>query len=161
MSEFKAVSRGLRRLLQLRKLEEEQCRLSLEAALTELRRLEHALDAAAERSRRGRMLIHLAARTGELPDRIAGIEEGRFALHHAVMLEAAIGKSRQTADLLRERFQAARVVRRQVETLVQEAEAAQALDASRRNQQALDDWYGSRRQASEAAKGQSHCEEEP
>jgi hypothetical protein len=100
-------------------------------------------------------------RSGELPDRIAGIEEGRFALRHTVVLEAAMSKSRQNADSLRENYQAARVERRQVETLLREAEAAAALDASRRGQQALDDWYGGRRQVTGAAAGRSPNKEEP
>jgi hypothetical protein len=38
-----AVSRALRRLLRIRELEEEQCRLALESTLGELNRLESAL----------------------------------------------------------------------------------------------------------------------
>jgi flagellar biosynthesis chaperone FliJ len=161
MTEFGGVSRGLRRLLQLRRLVEEECRVSLETAFAELHRLAHALEIAGERSRRGRLLIHLAVRTGEVPDRIAGIEEGRVALRHQVMLEAAIDTSREAAEVLREKYQGARVERRQVETLLQAAAAAEALDASRRSQQALDDWYGSRLQRAEAAAESSHREEKP
>jgi flagellar export protein FliJ len=145
------ISRGLRRLLQLRLLEEEQSRLALESVLAELHRLQRAFEAAGERSRRGRQLVHRGVRTGQLPDRIAGLEEGRVALRQAVMLEAAITQSEQSANTLRERYQSARVERRQVETLIHEAEAAEALDAGRRSQQALDDWYGSRHQVAEAA----------
>jgi hypothetical protein len=67
------------------------------------------------------------------------------------MLAAAIGKSREAVDALREKYQSARLKRRQVETSIDEAEAAEALDAGRRSQQALDDWYGSRRQVAMAA----------
>jgi flagellar biosynthesis chaperone FliJ len=146
-----AIARGLRRLLQLRKLEEDQSRLALESALTELHRLERALETAAERGRLGRQLVHAAVRTGELTDRVAGLEEGRAAMRQAVALEAAIGRSRQSADNLRERLQSVRVERRQVETLLQDAEVASALSADRRSQQTLDDWFGSRRQAAIAA----------
>jgi hypothetical protein len=44
---------------------------------------------------------------------------------------------------------------------LREAEAAEALDISRRSQQALDDWYGRRRQAAEAAAWHSEDKEEP
>ena len=149
------VSRGLHRLLQLRELEEEQSRLALESALSEFHRLEHALEATTERSRRGRQLVQQSAHTGELPDRLAGLEEGRTAVRHALAIEAAIVKSRQAAEILRENYQVARVERRQVETLVREAEAAEALDADRRSQQSLDDRYGSRIQIALTAAGRS------
>ena len=49
-----AVPRALRRLLHIRSLEEEQRWLALESAIGELKRLERALAATAERDRRGR-----------------------------------------------------------------------------------------------------------
>jgi hypothetical protein len=141
-----AVSRGLRRLLQLRQLEEEQCRVALESALSEFHRLERGLEAAGERGRRSRELVHQSVHSGELPDRIAGLEEGHAAIRQAIVIEAAIIKSRESAETLRESYQVARVDRRQVETLVSEAQIAEALDADRRSQQSLDDRYGSRLQ---------------
>jgi flagellar biosynthesis chaperone FliJ len=155
MGRFGAVLRGLRRLLQLRQLEEDQSRVALESALAELHRLEQALTTAGERGRRSRQLVHLAVRTDEMCDRIAGLEEGRAALRLAAMLEEAIPRARQTADVLRSNYQSARVERRQVETLLREAEAAEALNAGRRSQQALDDRYGSRLQFAEAAAGRA------
>ena len=112
MGRVGAVSRGLRRLLQLRLLEEDQRRLALESALAEMHRLERALGSAIERGHRGRELVHRGVLAGELSDRIAGLEEGRAALRQAVSLEAAIGRSRQGADILREKYQSARVDRR-------------------------------------------------
>jgi hypothetical protein len=38
-------------------------------------------------------------------------------------------------------YLAKRVERRQAETLIEEAQAQNALDAGRRSQQALDDWF--------------------
>jgi hypothetical protein len=74
-----AVSRGLRRLLRIRDLEEEQCRLALESAMGTLHRLQHALEATVERGRRGRRLIEASVHSGELTDRLAGLEEIRSA----------------------------------------------------------------------------------
>jgi hypothetical protein len=155
MGKVGAISRGLRRLLQLRQLEEDQSRLALESALAELHRLERALEAANERARQGRQLVHRGVRTSELPDRIAGLEEGRAATRHAAALEVAIPRSKQLAEILRENYLSARVERRQVETLLREAETAESVVAGRRSQQALDDWYGSRRQVAEAAIGRT------
>jgi len=61
-----AVSRALRRLLRIREIEEEQCKLALESALGELHRLEHALTATSALDRRGRRLVEASAHSGEL-----------------------------------------------------------------------------------------------
>jgi len=52
----------------------------------------------------------------------------------------------------REDFLGKRVERRQAETLIQETEAQDAVEADRRGQQTLDDWYSSRlyREAAES-----------
>ena len=139
-----AVSRALRRLLRIRDLEEEQSRLALESALSELQRLKHALTAAAERDRGGRLLVGASARTGELPDRLAGLEETRAAARYAAALAPRIADAEVDAAALRLEYLSKRVERRQAETLIQEAEARDAIEAGRRGQQALDDWYSNR-----------------
>jgi hypothetical protein len=139
-----AVSRALRRLLRIRDLEEGQSRLALESALGELHRLEHALTATVERERRGRRLVGDSARTGQLPDRLAGLEETRSSVRHAAALEPRIEAMGDDVAMLRREFLGKRIERRQAETLIQETEAEDAIAAGRRGQQALDDWYGSR-----------------
>jgi hypothetical protein len=139
-----AVSRALRRLLRIRSLQEEQSRLALETALGELHRLEHALTATVERERRGRKLIQASAQTGELPDRLAGLEEMRSASLHAAALSPRIDGMGEEVTDRREEFLLKRVERRQAETLIQEIEAREAIEDGRRGQQALDDWYSSR-----------------
>jgi hypothetical protein len=146
-----SVSRALRRLLRIRELEEEQGRLALESALGDLRRLEKAQAAAAERDRRGRRLVDRSAHTGEMHDRLAGLEE----THASQRTTAALGPLIEDAELeaasSREEYLARRIERRQAETLRDEAEARDALKADRRNQQGLDDWFHNRlhRKASE------------
>jgi flagellar biosynthesis chaperone FliJ len=139
-----AVSRALRRLLRIRDLEEEQARLALESALGELHALEHALAAAFERDRMGRRLVDSSARTGELPDRAAGLEETRTAGRFSHALAPRIAEAEQQVFALREAYLAKRVERRQAGTLIEEAEARDALAAGRRSQQALDDWFRNR-----------------
>lgn len=139
-----AVSRALRRLLHIRNLEEEQSRLAVESALVELRRLEHALSASVERGRRGRRLITLSARNGELPDRVAGAAEMGIANAHAAALTPWIAEAEGQVSDLRDEFLLRRVERRQAQTLIDETEERDRVDAARRGQQALDDWYGSR-----------------
>jgi hypothetical protein len=151
-----AVSRALRRLLHIRDLEEEQNRLGLESALGELRSLERALVAAADRERLGRRLVNASAHSGVLPDRLAGIEETRAADRHAAALEPRIEAMEGCVTALRQAFLLKRVERRQAETLIGETEAREAIEAGRRGQQALDDWHRSRQHreavASEAAR---------
>lgn len=139
-----AVSRALRRLLRVRDLEEEQARLALESAAADQRRLEHAQTEAADRNRRGRHLVQASARSGEFADRLAGLEESRAAARLASALAPRVARAGQQAEALREDFMAARVERRQAETLIEAAEAFEALDAERRAQQALDDWFRNR-----------------
>jgi hypothetical protein len=136
-----AVSRSLRRLLRIRNLEEEQSRLALESALGELSRLEQALTATAERDRLGRRLVETSAHSGELQDRLAGLEETRAAVRQAHALTPVIAKAQFNAATLRQAFLAKRIERSQAETLIQEAEVRDGIEAGRRSQQALDDWF--------------------
>jgi hypothetical protein len=139
-----AVSHALRRLLRIRDLEEEQSQLALEFALGEFNRLATALATAVERELRGRRLVEMSARTGQLSDRLAGIEETRSAGRHALMLEPKINAGKEKVAARRQEFLLKRVERRQAETLIQKTEARDALEASRHIQQTLDDWYNSR-----------------
>ena len=139
-----APSRALRRLLRIRDLEEEQSRLALESALGELNRLEDALKATVERERRGRRLVEASARTGELPDRLAGIEEAHTADRLFAVLGPRIAAKEEEVMARRQEFLSKRVERRQAETLIKESEAQEAIEAERRGQQALDNRYGSR-----------------
>jgi hypothetical protein len=140
-----SVSRGLCRLLRIRELSEEQHRLALEAAVRELNVLEQALKAAATRDTRGLRLVASSARSGELADRLAGLEESRAAGRHAASLAPRIADCKEDVSSLREQFLALRVERRQAETLVNAARAREEIETARRIQQAVDDWFGARR----------------
>jgi len=146
-----AVSRGLRRLKRIRDLEEGQARVALESALGELARLDYALAATGERERQGRRLVDAGVRSGELPDRLAGLEETRAAGRYAAALAPRLADAELDVAALREEFLALRVARRQVETLIEEAEVQDAIEAGRRAQQALDDWYLNRLRSRDAA----------
>lgn len=145
-----AVSRALRRLLRIRELEEEQCRQALESSMGELNRLKDALDSTGERDRQGRRLFEASVHTGELPDRLAGLEETRAAQRFALVLAPRIVSQETEAAALREQFLAKRIERRQAETLIQATEAQDAIEANRSSQRALDDWYSSRLHQKEA-----------
>jgi len=139
-----AVSRALRRLMRIRELEEEQCRMALESATGELGRMQHALSVGVERDRMGRRLVDVSARTGELRDRLAGLEETRTAVRLVEILEPRIAAAEVEVARLWQEFLGKRLERRQAETLIREIEAADAVESGRRSQQALDDWFRSR-----------------
>jgi flagellar biosynthesis chaperone FliJ len=139
-----AVSRALRRLLRIRELEEEQSRMALESAVGDLSRLQQALAATAERDRRGRRLVHASAASGEFRDRLAGLEETRTAGRLVTVLGPRIEETAKDVAALREDYLEQRVERRQAETLIEEGQARDAVEADRRSQMALDDWFRNR-----------------
>jgi flagellar biosynthesis chaperone FliJ len=108
-----AVSHALRRLLRIRDLEEEQCRLALESAVGELHQLEHALAASHERDRRGRRLVEASVHNGQLPDRLAGLEETRTAKRFVKALTPRIVDAENDVGTLRQEFLAKRNAARQ------------------------------------------------
>jgi flagellar export protein FliJ len=139
------ISRSLSRLLRVREIEEEQRRLALESAQQELLRLETALAAAGERDRQGRALVTASARSGNLPDRLAGLEESRASKRHLKALSPRIAESEEVVEERREEFLEKRIERRQVETLIEESESREAVEEGRRGQQNLDAWFGGRK----------------
>lgn len=150
-----AVSRALRRLLHIRGLEEEQGRLALESALGERSRIKEVLAAAAERDRGGRRLVETGIRTGQLVDRVAGLEEGRVASLQAAALAPRLEAMEGQVALARQAFLERRVGRRQAEALLSASEAQEAAEAGRRGQQALDEWYRSRSRRNQTESSES------
>jgi hypothetical protein len=147
-----AVSRAMRRLLQVLEIQEEGCRAAMESARAELKRLERALTRSVERERGGRRLVAASAATGEITDRIAGIEETRVAKYIAAALTPRIAEAELAVNTRRREFLGKRIERRQTETLIEEAEALENVEAERRAQRDLDDWFLSRRTTSAEAR---------
>lgn len=146
-----AVSRAMRRLLQVLEIQEEHCRGVLEAARAELKRFEQALTRSVERGRSGRLLVAQSAASGEITDRIAGIEETQVAKRIATALAPRIAESESAVNLLQREFLAKRIERRQAETLIEEAETLDRVEAGRRAQRDLDNWFLNRRAPSAPA----------
>jgi hypothetical protein len=136
-----AVSNGLRRLLEVRALEEELGKGALEEALSNLRVLETELQAAGERERGGRRHITASAASADAADRIAGLEETRAASRRAAALKPRIEEMEAEVAQRRAESLAKRIERRQVETLIRKVEAADAIVAGRRAQREIDDWF--------------------
>ncbi len=140
-----AVSKALLRLLRVRGIEEEHRRITLETASQQLRNLEKARDAALAREGQGRALTKRSVELGELLDRISGLVETAAGRSQAHSLSSQIEVSEAERFRLQQELFEKRTERRQAETLVEETQALDATAEDRRSQQALDDWYGSRR----------------
>ncbi len=138
------VSNALKRLLRIRDLEQEQHRLALESALSELRRLEAAFGNASERERRGRGELAASVRAGEQEERHPAQVETEIGHSHALVLAPRIRKAEAETMRRRQAFLLKRIERRQAETLIRETEAADEIEELRKGQQRIDEWYLSR-----------------
>ena len=136
-----AASRAMRRLLRILEIQEDQYRAALDATLGELRRLEESLSGAMEQERRGREFVRFSATTGELADRLAGLQESQAAHRHAATLKPRIAESEAEVNERRKEFLLKRVERRKAETVIQKEETEDAVLESRRGQRGLDDWF--------------------
>jgi len=147
------VSRAMRRLKQVLEIQEEECRAAMESARTELARLQQALTLSMERERAGRRLVAASAATGEITDRIAGMEETRVAKRTSISLALRTAEWELVVNARQQEFLGKRIERRQTETLIEEAEAVERMEAGRRAQRNLDDWFLTRRAPSREARG--------
>ena len=136
-----AVSSAARRLLRVLDLEEAWRRRELESAQGELAQLELAMVAAEERKRNGRHLIASGVQSEDLCERLAGIEEVAFGKEWEAVLKQRIHQSTLLIEQLRTALLQKRVERKQAETLIRAAEAKEAIELSRREQQSIDGWY--------------------
>lgn len=140
-----SVSRALERLLGIRTAEERHRRTLVELATAELHCVEDALKSALERTRLGRERIVSGILADESTDRIAGLEEiAASARIQTALLDKIESVEDQVANLRRDLL-AKRIERRQAETLVNTARARDALEAGRKGQLELDDWYRTRK----------------
>jgi flagellar biosynthesis chaperone FliJ len=150
------VSRALERLLGIRETEERLRRRLLDSATAELHRLESALKSTGERTKRGRERIASGIVDDEAADRIAGMAELAASDRLRTTLLNRIEAAEIQVTELRQGFFAKRIERRQAEILVDAAKAQDALDAARKGQLELDDWYRAR----QSKEGASHAKRE-
>ncbi len=145
------VSGGLRRLLRVLEIEEEQRKAQMESLARDLRKMVQGLAAAEDRNREGRRLVMASAATGELADRLAGLDESRAALRTAAALRPRIAETEISANVSRQNFLSKRTERRQAETAIEKAAAAEAANVRRRGQREQDDWFRTKTQRTKDA----------
>jgi hypothetical protein len=139
-----SVAKTLQRLFHIRRLEEDQRRGTLEAAVAKLNLLVHAREQAAEMEIEGRAHMVEGAASGELVDRVAGLVQTDVARRRRQMLVPRIASAEAHAADCRREFLEKRVQRKQTEALIEEATARHELESERRSQRNLDDWFGAR-----------------
>jgi len=89
--------------------------------------------------------MRTSAASGQLADRVSALAETAAGRRQVEALAPLIAASEAEGLRLRQEFAEKRTERRQAETLVDETLELDLAESERRSQQALDDWYGSRR----------------
>lgn len=146
-----AVAPGLLRYLRVLVLEEEQAQAAFEAASAQARALDKRLETVAALERNGRQLIAVSAWSGDALDRIAALEQMSAARRAICALRPIRTAALEEASRRRAAFLEKRVQRRQAETLIQEAQARAAIEASRRDQQSMDEMHLDRAHRNDSA----------
>lgn len=139
-----SISRSLEKLLRIRGVEEEQRRRALEASETELRSLVQNAKIARQTEQLGRRREVAGMVSGEITERQAGLVESGAAQKRSRMLADRIVVAETETAAGRQAFLEKRVERQQVETLVEQAAAREAVETLRRSQRDVDDWFGTR-----------------
>ena len=146
------MSKTLNRVLRLRMLREESCRLELEAASQQLSRFERTMDRLEDESNKSRDGAFACLCEGDAREWMVHQAAREFAEWQADAL--AVHRQAQAAvvDSVREVFLESRKQTGQVETLVKTYEQLLRIEQSRRDQAALDEWFNLRRQRAQAAR---------
>ena len=143
-------AKTLRRLTRIRELEEEQSRLALEAAARIREQAAAELMAAHQEQRDGRADLVRGVERNDPRDRQTGLVRMEVATRHVEHLRPQLQQLDNELARQRDEYLARRTARRQVETLLGEAEQRARQEADRRAQQMLDDWYGRKRRPATA-----------
>jgi predicted ribosome quality control (RQC) complex YloA/Tae2 family protein len=140
------VRRVLTRLLRLRELEEEQSRLGLEATVGVRNRVQQDMDKATDWQEQGRRSFAAGIAGRDSISRTGAVLEVEQARQRRLRIYPRLQAADSEVARQREEFLLRRTGRRQVETLVENEKGIAEIEAGRRAQQMLDDWYGRRGQ---------------
>lgn len=141
----------LRRLTRIRELEEDQSRLVLEAAARSREQAAAELLAAHQECLNGRADLVHGVEHDDPRDRQTGLIRMQVATRQAEFLRPQLQQLDEQLAVQREEYQARRIARRQVETLLTEAELRVRQETDRRAQQMLDDWFGRKRRTADTS----------
>jgi flagellar export protein FliJ len=133
----------LTRLLRLRAMLEDRAHRELERRSAEVRRLDAAAEEGRAQARAARRdaVRHLGSGEAEW---CVGMVDAEILTGNSARLGSLAESQRPELEAARAALLERRLERRQVETLVAEAAAAEALDEARHEQKRIDDWFQSR-----------------
>ena len=150
-----AIPDSLRRLLEVLRLEEEQARRAVVAAVATRERLHVARANVLRRERQGRLLVAGSVLSGAVGDRLAGLEEICIARRVGAILAPRIQAAEREEHQLRQEFLERCTERRQTETLVEAAQQREAREETRRAQQKVDEQHLGRMVCAQRKKAQA------
>ena len=135
-----AISAPMRRLLQLRKTEEQNQRLLLSSMMVELDQLEAALEEAYSRERSGRELLCKSVWQESVQDRYIGMLEVLRGSNRAHCARMRIELTKAKAAELRAELLKKHREKEQIQILIRNQSEREHRDSLRRLQLQLDDW---------------------
>jgi hypothetical protein len=131
----------LRRLCEIRRIEEQIQASFLESAKAELLQIDTALEEAYIRKRTGQALAKDGIRNGRAADRVTGFEEIAGATRISQFLTTRKVLAEKYVVKVREEYLLKRAERCQVESLLRKEAERELYAVQKRSQSALDEWY--------------------
>lgn len=145
-------ARQLRRIRDLRRLEEQQRAALLASGKKKLSEVDDAFEGLRDRQFAGRALIAESSRGGDLASRITGLEEIAYSQRKRGGLVLMKLQMQDLVEKLRQQYFSKRAERCQAELLLDSALEEIAMDAERKSQSALDEWHRTTNPASKPSR---------
>jgi flagellar biosynthesis chaperone FliJ len=131
----------LRRLCEIRRVEEQMQASLLDSANAELLQIDTALEEAHIRKRTGQVLARTGIQTGRAGDRVMGFEEIACATRVSQFLLTRKALAEERVEKIREEYLRKRAEKCQLESLLRKEAEREMAAIQRRSQSALDEWY--------------------
>lgn len=138
------VSSGLRRLLHLRKTEEQNKQVLFALLVAELRQLQADFDFAQSQEESGRALVRNSALSGELQDRYIGLVETICSSKMSMFMNIRIERTSAEVAAMQAELVGKHREEKQIEILIRTELERDTTDSQRRLQVELDEWARSR-----------------
>jgi hypothetical protein len=143
------MSASLARVMRIRRLLEEAGRAELAGRAAERRLWEAAIEQAERQAQTSGREAHEAIRHDrDSPGRSRWLEDGDNARLQASRLQARLAALLAAEEEARQRYMGLRLETRQIEQLVAQEQSRADRESAKREQQAMDDWFGARQSRS-------------
>jgi flagellar export protein FliJ len=135
------VSKGLKQLLSVRRLEEQRCEAELNAANSEVCQQRRQLADLLERLRKARVSVSTSIVSGVVEDRLTAQEEIAVCDRLAPALKKKMDMAEELLLRARRTLLSKRIELRQAEALLEAAQAECKQVEDRKMQHAFDEWF--------------------